>query len=396
MMKLALSAVMLLCTSFAWSKGFTYPIVDTNQNDATSNTAKIAIPKAGQPFAGQDACHKGNQPSYKDNGDGTVTDRVTGLMWEKDMGKKMSYNDAFTKAKKSKLGGHSDWRVPTIKELYSLIDFSGRCMGEKAITMFINTKYFNQPKGDTIKGEREIDGQTWSATEYVGKTMYGDRTIFGVNFVDGRIKGYPAFEKRTQSDKLNYVRLVRGNKYYGKNKFKDNGDGTISDYATGLMWQKADDGKARNWEDALAYADSLKLAGKSDWRLPNAKELQSIVDYTRSTQTTKSAAIDPKFKTTSIEDWSGKKGNFPYFWSSTTHHDGPNPYSGACYVAFGEAYGVMNGMLLDVHGAGCQRSDPKTGSTSDYPQSMGPQGDVRYVFNHVRCVRDMKASDMKK
>lgn len=395
-MKTILTTAVLLMSSLAWAKALTYPIVDTNQNEATSDTAVIATPKAGQPYAGQDACHKGNQPSYKDNGDGTITDRVTGLMWQKDMGEMLGFEDAAKKAKQCKLGGHSDWRVPTIKELYSLIDFSGRCMGEKSITMFINTKYFNQPKGNTANGEREIDAQTWSATEYVGTTMNGDRTVFGVNFVDGRIKGYPVTNKRTRSPQLKYVRLVRGNKNYGKNKFKDNGDGTISDYATGLMWQKADDGKARNWKDALAYADSLKLAGKSDWRLPNAKELQSIVDYTRSTQTTKSAAIDPKFKTTSIEDWSGEKGHYPYFWSSTTHHDGPNPYSGACYIAFGEAFGVMNGNLMDVHGSGSQRSDAKTGSKTQYPQSMGPQGDVRYVFNYVRCVRDMKPSDTKK
>lgn len=52
---------------------------------------------------------------------------------------------------------------------------------------------------------------------------------------------------------------------------------------------------------------------------------------------------------------------YPYFWSSTTHLDGNNPYSSAVYVAFGEAQGVMDGKLMDVHGAGAQRSDPKVG-----------------------------------
>ncbi len=394
-MKTTFIITLSLLSPLAGAKGIPYPIVDTGITECYSDSAVIKQPKSGQDFAGQDACYKGRQAAYKDNGDGTISDRVTGLMWAKDMGEMIGFDDAPQKAKESRLGGYDDWRVPTIKELYSLIDFRGRCMGERGITMFIDTKYFNQPKGDTSMGEREIDAQTWSATEYVGTTMYGDRTVFGVNFVDGRIKGYPVTNKRMRTPMLKYVRLVRGNKYYGKNKFKDNGDGTISDYATGLMWQKADDGKARDWKSALAYAEDLKLAGKSDWRLPNAKELQSIVDYSRSTQTTKSAAIDPKFKVTEVEDWSGKKGNYPYFWTSTTHQDGPNPSSGACYIAFGEAYGVMNGMLLDVHGAGCQRSDPKSGSKADYPQSMGPQGDVRYVFNFVRCVRDMKSSDKK-
>ena len=75
---------------------------------------------------------------------------------------------------------------------------------------------------------------------------------------------------------------VRGNAGYATNSFADNGDGTVTDTATGLMWQQADDGVARDWGEALAYAEDLTLAGHGDWRLPNAKELQSIVDYSRS------------------------------------------------------------------------------------------------------------------
>ena len=50
----------------------------------------------------------------------------------------------------------------------------------------------------------------------------------------------------------------------------------------------------------------------------------------------------------------------------------------------------MNGNLLDVHGAGCQRSDPKSGDINDYPQYFGPQGDVQYVYNFVRAVRTIE------
>ncbi|WP_051536274.1 hypothetical protein, partial [Marinilabilia salmonicolor] len=38
--------------------------------------------------------------------------------------------------------------------------------------------------------------------------------------------------------------------------------------------------------------------------------------------------------------------------------------------------GEMNGVLMDVHGAGCQRSDPKTGDKNAFPKYLGPQGDV--------------------
>ena len=184
--------------------------------------------------------------------------------------------------------------------------------------------------------------------------------------------------------------MVRGNTKNKKNNFIDNGDGTISDLATGLMWQKADDGIAKDWATSLAYGENLTLGNKSDWRLPNAKELQSIVDYSRSPQTTNSPAINPIFNTTAILDPDGNASNYPYFWTSTTHLDGVNPYASAVYIAFGEGQGEMNGVLMDVHGAGCQRSDPKSGVRSDYPQFFGPQGDVRYVYNYVRCVRTIQ------
>ena len=245
------------------------------------------------------------------------------------MGEKITFDDAFIKADSLSLANYSDWRVPTIKELYSLILFTGQVSGQKAISFFIDTIYFDQPLGDVTLGEREIDAQTWTSTEYVGKTMRNDATVFGVNFVDGRIKGYPKFRPATGAANKMYFRMVRGNSDYGKNDFVDNGDETISDRATGLMWQKADDGVARDWQESLAYAEGSELAGHNDWRLPNAKELQSIVDYTRSPQTTSSPAIDPIFETTEINDPDGNPGHYPFFWTGTTHLDGVNPYAGA-------------------------------------------------------------------
>jgi len=366
-----------------------YRIVDTGVTVFYDNTSIISIPKQGKAFFGQDAQYQINIPSYTENGDGTIMDNVTGLMWQKVMGEKMSFEEAFRQVKEFELAGHHDWRIPSIKELYSLIIFNGKVQGQRAIEAFIDTRYFNQPLGDTRLGEREIDAQTWSSTEYVGRTMRNDETVFGVNFVDGRIKGYPKYNPRTRKPNKMYFRFVRGNKAYGKNRFVDNGDGTIKDSATGLMWPQSDSRKNMNWEEALKYAESLELGGHDDWRLPNAKELQSIVDYTRSLQTTGSPAINPIFEITEIKDPEGRK-QYPYFWTSTTHLDGRNPYDSAVYIAFGEAQGKMRGRLMDVHGAGAQRSDPKTGRRENYPQYFGPQGDVRYVFNYVRCVRSIK------
>src|SRR3990170_5469204 len=60
-----------------------YVVVDTSQTTFYDNSKTISLPQAGEPFYGQDAQYEGNQPSYRDNGDGTVTDLVTGLMWQK-------------------------------------------------------------------------------------------------------------------------------------------------------------------------------------------------------------------------------------------------------------------------------------------------------------------------
>lgn len=386
----------------------TYPIVDTGVSDFYNNSSIISPPNTGETFYGQDATYSGNQPSYTNNGDGTVTDNVTGLMWQKNMGTKISYVDALIKADTMSLGDYSDWRIPTIKELYSLALFTGRCLGDQAVYKFIDTVYFDQPIGDVSLGEREIDAQVWSKTHYVDLIMTGDTAIFGYNFVDGRLKGYPKYSPTDGTPNTFYFRMVRGNTTYGVNDFTDNADGTITDNATGLMWQQSDDGNAYDWEDALAYAENLSLATYEDWRLPNAKELQSIVDYTRSPNTSSSPAIDPLFSCTPITDPNGNSGQYGYYWSSSPLQDGPEPYSDAVYFCFGKAQGQMelppgsgNLQLLDVHGAGAQRNDPKTGDPNDFPDYFGPQGDIRYVFNFVRCVRDVdsttsiKESDLK-
>ncbi|MEX1377203.1 MAG: DUF1566 domain-containing protein [Eubacteriales bacterium] len=363
-----------------------YPIVDTGVTKFYTDNAVVGELSKTDPFYGQDANYDGNQPSYTDNGDGTVTDNVTDLMWQQTMGEKMTYDEAIEYASNSNLGGYDDWRIPSIKEVFSLIQYTGESGGETAKVLFIDTDFFDQQIGDTSIGEREIDAQTWSSTHYVSTTMNGEATVFGVNFIDGRIKGYPLIQKNSNEDNKGYFRLVRGNELYGENVFIDNGDGTISDLATGLMWQMSDDGQTRDWEEAIYYAENLELADYDDWRLPNIKELQSIVDYSRSLDTTNSPAIDSLFVLTKMINLEGDM-NYGYYWSSTTHQDGNNISKNACYVSFGEAQGEMFDELMDVHGCGAVRSDPKSGNKSDYPMYFGPQGDVRYVYNYVLAVR---------
>jgi hypothetical protein len=371
-----------------------YPIVDTGQNECYGSDTGMECAAEGAALSGQDAQYVGYQARYRNNGDGTISDLVTGLMWQKSPGEKMTADQALAGADSFKLAGYNDWRLPNIKELYSLILFTGvdpsgyEGTDVSGLIPFIETDYFDFAYGDTDAGERIIDSQWATTSFYVDDTMEGE-IMFGVNFADGRIKGYGTDPLPGQATgKLFFAIYVRGGDGYGENDFADNGNETISDNATGLMWQQADSGTGMIWEDALAFCEDLSLAGYDDWRLPNAKELQSIVDYTRSPGTTNSAAVDPLFSCTPITNEAGAEG-FPFYWTSTTHanwssgHDGGN----AAYVAFGRAMGFMNNNWMDVHGAGAQRSDPKMGNPADYPTGHGPQGDAIRIYNYVRCVR---------
>ena len=420
----------------------TFPIVATGQAKCYDNAREITPPKPGQPFYGQDAQFQFHPASYTLSADGlTVRDNVTGLTWQRspdtDGDGKITASDkrSLTQAKTipaklnaTKFGGFDDWRLPTIKEQYSLFDARGTdpsptSTGTSGFTPFIDTRYFQFAYGDTTAGERIIDSQYASSTVYVGSSQR-ETLLFGVNFADGRIKGY-GLRMPGGREKTFFVQCVRGNPAYGKNDFHANGDGTVTDRATGLMWSQADSGQGMNWEAALAWVqqqNAMKYLGHDDWRLPSVKELQSLVDYTRSPETTHSAAIDPLFNCTTITN-GAKQMDYPYYWSGTTHA-GQQRADAAMYVAFGRAAGWMSsrGMgggpprgpgpggpppnrerppgveqsaagtggtsqYVNVHGAGAQRSDPKVGDPAKFPHGRGPQGDVISIYNYVRLVR---------
>jgi hypothetical protein len=393
-----LAIIAIAHVSLCVGENLSYTVVDTGQKHCFNNSRIVHAPKTGETFYGQDAQYAGVQPSYKDNDDGTISDLNTGLMWTQDPGAKRIFALAKNGALKCHVGGYRDWRLPTIKELYSLIQFNGtdpdpRSRAEKSLTPFIDRTVFKFQYGNVAKGERIIDSQFASSTLYVSTTMGVNKTMFGVNFADGRIKGYPVGPIPHRREKTYYVLYVRDNPAYGKNKYTDPGDGTIIDKATGLIWSKRDSGRGMDWPTALEYAENLNMAGYSDWRLPNAKELHSIVDYTRSPDSTVSAAIDPVFDTTEIINEDGKK-DFGCYWTSSSHPRGGGSIA-AVYIAFGRCLGWMSDRrsscgrktLMDVHGAGSQRTDPKVGDASIYPQGRGPQGDVIRIDNIVRCVR---------
>lgn len=85
------------------------------------------------------------------------------------------------------------------------------------------------------------------------------------------------------------------------------GGRTIIDQGTGLEWQKSDDNTLRNWQEGLAYCEALSLDSKTDWRLPNIRELKSIVDVSRYYP-----VIDPAFSCQLSPYWSASSvANYP-------------------------------------------------------------------------------------
>jgi hypothetical protein len=125
-------------------------------------------------------------------------------------------------------------------------------------------------------------------------------------------------------------------------RFTENGDGTVTDHCTGLMWQKDtadvnDDGQSTDrdfitWCGALAYCEGLSFAGHANWRLPNVRELQSIVDYGRL-----SPSIDPVFR-----------GLGRNYWSSTSSPE--DPPTSAWFVDFGFGrVDIVSGENVHLH-----------------------------------------------
>jgi len=232
-----------------------------------------------------------------------VRDNVTGLIWEvktddgsihdKDnqytwydsntvtnggnegtQGDGTDTEDFINELNSSGFGGFSDWSVPTIKELASIVNLG--CYDPAVDTdYFLNT---------------QLSPRYWSST-----TRASDNSgAWDISFGYGIIAYSPKYSVR-------YVRAVRGRQI--DSTYIDNGDGTITDFYTGLMWQKETDG-IMNWEDAINHCETNDLAGYYDWRLPNRRELSSIVKF-KSCE----PAID-------IDHFPNTESS--YYWSSTS------------------------------------------------------------------------------
>ena len=214
--------------------------------------------------------------TYTDNGDGTVTDTSTDLMWQQGSSSSKTWKEAMAYCKGLNLGGHTDWRLPNIKELRSLVHHS-------QYRAAINTTYFP----DTVSS------YYWSSTSIANSKggAWGMLFLFGSGNDDGNDGDGSSHD----------VRAVRGRQL---GSYTDNGDGTVTDTSTDLMWQQGSS-SSKTWKEATAYCEGLNLGGHTDWRLPNIKELRSLVDYSLY-----GTAINKTYFSDTVS---------PPYWSSTTY-----------------------------------------------------------------------------
>ncbi|TAN70856.1 MAG: DUF1566 domain-containing protein [Methylobacter sp.] len=231
-------------------------------------------------FCFQPAFAKPTTPTsdFIDNNDGTVTHKTTGLTWMRCAlgqtwtgstcsGEASTYSYADAVALTSTFAGYSDWRLPNIVELQTIVE-------RRNFNPAINRTVFPSTPINEFWSSSHRSKLAWKVSCYSGSS--------GLSLV------HDDYEYSS-------VRLVRASQSLAiglatpNTEFTDNQDGTVTHKRTGLMWQRCAvgqtwtgstcSGTARSYTYAVARKVVSNLAGYSDWRIPNANELVSIVSY---------------------------------------------------------------------------------------------------------------------
>ncbi len=224
------------------------------------------------------ATWKGSPPDvapsdYTDNGDGTVTDNVTGLLWQQATVANTFTWDASDAPLSAQaycaglsLGGHSSgWRLPSFIELFSVTNLDG-----------------SKPAIDAKAFPGTVNSMYWAATPYT----YQPGSAWVAYFDNGVAEGYPttnAGDVRCVWSQYAYEQWTSSQSPAGRYTYPDgsvDSSQTVHDTVTGLTWQRGAAPGTANVPDAEQYCAGLKLGGlESGWRLPTVKELLSVVDF---------------------------------------------------------------------------------------------------------------------
>jgi len=240
---------------------------------------------ANAALCGQDAQRGGNSRQFVSetvDGDAVVHDSLTGLVWQSDALDGVTAQEATDHCSGLDFAGESDWRVPEIQELATLIDY-GRYAPASNFPAMIPDSY-------------------WSSNVDLNEPFLPWLADFS----------FGALRRQTNADDTRPVRCVQGQMpTWPGERYSisgDSGQEVMRDQATGLQWQQTlDDASAHlRWEAAIEHCEQLEYGGHDDWRLPNIQELRGLLDYTHA----QPASAVPGM----IAD---------YFWSSSTTYAYP-------------------------------------------------------------------------
>ena len=256
---------------------------------AQINKTMKRLPDTGQHSSftatfGEDHDYTSNAPYFINNGNGTVTDTVTSLMWQQSDGGELTIQNAIVYCDTLTLGGHADWRLPSDKEGYSILN-------HQYVNPAIDTNVFTKTNAEywwTSKRQANDTNKIWSTN------------------AGGGIGNHPKTETISAGGtKRFHVRAVRDmtTPPVIQQRFSVSNN-LVTDSLTQLQWYSQLYPDSITWEEALHMADTSTYAGFTDWRLPNCKELFSLSDI---------ELVNPCMSTTLFSNLS-----LSVFWSSTT------------------------------------------------------------------------------
>jgi len=204
----------------------------------------------------------GRDGKYVAYDNGTVLDTKANLMWaSKDNGGTITWEEAKRYCENYRGGGYKDWRMPTQEELSKLYDRSLKGYSQECGTQYNQVKLTNLIHLTCYA--------QWASERQAGQAGF-------VYFTDGVWSLLP-----TSGAATSRVLPVRSTEVKKESRFVNNGNNTITDTKTGLMWAATDNWNPMHWENAKNYCRTFSYGGFTDWRLPTTDELKSLYDETK-------------------------------------------------------------------------------------------------------------------
>jgi len=324
MKKIICFILMLMFLMFGVAYAGTVNLPQTGQKKCyDTNGTEIPCPGTGQDGANQ-AGVGWPAPRFQVNGD-CVTDSLTGLIWAKDAnlpGSTRDWYEAVGFCNNLTLCGYTDWRLPNVNELESLINAN-----EANSATWLNAQGFTNVQASSYWSSTTYavyQDYAWIVAMWIGYVGYDDKSSYPYNACVWPVRGgqqdvpdlaYPANISKT-GQTTSYATGDDGDLERGvawpSPRFADHGNGTVTDNLTGLMWTKNANlpNGYRTWQQALDYVSGMNAGaypnlGYTDWRLPNRKELHSLTDYS-----TYIPALPAGHPFTNVQAY--------HYWSSTT------------------------------------------------------------------------------